>query len=537
MLHALSKILYNKLPEIAEEWALCMGRESTAVGTEEQSRLPVTANAIHDVEACKGGKPKPGNSQSTPTRRFAKICRVATVESPDSQDDHVEIVFHEEYYNDDYDSSIRHEYPFASRHIQQGERSFASPNKCETVADGSVYLDSYNGDADHQSVTGTMPSSYSPELELAKKSKIAPGGGDLNSVSTSYSLDIDKESFSSYARPSYSHITSHIMDDTTICPDTNHPNSFSFLKDNLNFVKGATARPGKSIVSVVSLSSCSGELEESTEHTPATQSKEVSIPVPTETSEETRKTLASSHSAGLRLEDSSSIVASRESFSPLERRNVTFSSALLDETSFEESPKPMDRHGMSLIHQRDMNIRRKPEISIITNRSLRNLDEVHETDCRSNEAPDTEKGITPLTEATTGTWESEASMSPHPSEEDVEISFSSAGDSLSSNEADIDNSREEEKAYSCQKVHLCKSASCTSCRNPTQNSPIFVSVSTGQQLQLQRHLPKRWWDTQESNFGQLKHYVSSVLLSTSTTMASQYCSAVNCMEEHPFDET
>jgi hypothetical protein len=515
-----------------------MGREST-VGTEEQRRQALMAKARGDfeVEVCKDGKTS-SNGQFTPTRSAAAICRVATVESPDSQDDYVEIIFQKEYYCDDYDSSSsKYEYRFASSSIDNRQRGLSSPGtRCDSVADGSVYLDSYNGDADHQSIAGTNAQTVSPDLKVAKKVKVASRRENLNSLSMSYSMDNDKESFSSYARPSYSHVTSRIMDDTITCPDTNNPNPFSFLKDN----DETTRRSGKSMISVVSLSSsCSSQSDNSLEHTPATQSKEVSMPLQTELSEETRKTRASSHSARRRLEDSSMNVASRESFSPLERRNVTFSSALLDETASEESPKPLNRNGISSFLQRDICTSKKPKMTIITKRSLRNLDEEqHETDARSDQTPDIEKGITPHTEATSGTWESD-SMS-HPSEEDVEASFSSIGGSLPSDEADMDCSRQEENDYSPSKVHMCKSASCTACRYPTQNSPVFISVSTSvaeQQLQLQRRLPNRWWDTQESNYGQLKRYVSSVLQSTSSTMESIYDSALKCVEEHPFDES
>ena len=146
---------------------------------------------------------------------------------------------------------------------------------------------------------------------------------------------------------------------------------------------------------------------------------------------------------------------------------------------------------------------------------------------------DTEREITPYTVSTAGMWSPSESITPQARDmdHDLESLASSIGYSLPSDESPYER---KSRAFSPvdQDVHVCKSASCTLCRCPSRNTPTFLSTqkaSTGENYRLPRPLPSRWWDYQQSNYGQLKHFVTSMLL-------PKEGSNLDGLEEHPFDE-
>ncbi|CAB9509008.1 expressed unknown protein [Seminavis robusta] len=584
-------ILYNKMPEIAEEWRILVGQENGVVCCRDQRQREIVAKAMYDIEKGKTCKDnlKPPRPQSTPTKAAtARIQQVPTFESPESQDSSIELALRDVHDDDDDDELYKDDYVAKFMKQRKLARAASSPSQ-KSVADScSVYLE-----GSVQSATSTMePMSYAPMFSPGSKvDKMTMPVDDDDDLSTSMSYSLDtidnKESFSSYAKPTnYSHIASRIDDDTTTCPGT-QINPFSFLsKHNITLATNVSEDHIHAVESNLNESYeeslLQGRTQPKTTHTPIQEEEEEAVvPLATKHSDASKYTrhsemskrsennskhsailssgnskrsvlssgispvvarclevtnhseeepptiLASSHSTGLRTVDSSN-VASRDSFSPLARRNVTFSSTLLDESSSEDAElsRKQSRTDLDL---------RKPKITIITNKSLLSLDD---DDDDSDETPSIEKGITPYTVSTSGMWSSSASMSAQSSDLDGhDASFSTYADSLPSDEAAADR-----RESPLQDVHCCKSASCQTCRFPAQNSPTFLSTSipsTGEHYTLERKLPARWWDSQLASYGHLKSYVSKILLSSDTTDEPGSSSVVlnGSVEDHPFDES
>lgn len=523
------KILYNKCPDILDEFRALIGRPRAPTAEERRAKI------LKEMEAAK--------------KRAPEIQRTATVESPDSRDDSVDCTLEDKGMPDadDYVAKFM---------TDQKGRVASPPNKCESVADSqscSVYMDA-----------STINSPYSATAKAKMNGPPATmndDNEDMDGLSMDYSMDTtdNKESFSSFARSNYT-TSSHTMNDTaTVVETINYP--FSFLSKYDDISIGTNRSNGQQepriesesdidIASVISEEedykafnreyddSGVSDISESRNHpnaiakTPSPLVSALLRKVRTTGSRSTSVHSNISNQSGTQTTivstSTSNHSASKDSFSPLARRNVTFSSQLLDESSVLE----YSRDGGKKTSGESILSKRKPRISIITNKSMLSLDE-EEGLQPDQEGVDAAKEITPYTVSTAGMWSPSGSLTPHARDDmDLESLTSSVGYSLPSDESPY----ERKSAFSPvgQDVHVCKSASCTLCRCPSQNTPMFLSTQqpdTGKNYRLPRQLPSRWWDNQQSSYGQLKQFVASKLM-----QQEEGTKPDRTVEDHPFDE-
>jgi len=498
--HTHEKILYNKLPEIADECNELCQRRKMRGSTDGKKMSGVTQPAVsgeNDIE--KGQEPKNENPkiESVPTVESPQSCSTG-IDDEDSDNSESPRKFRQ---YDAYEPSDDEESnPYIAKFMNR--KKIAHLDRSGSLADScSVYLDtSYDYHADTETIEGNDHSPFS-------KTKISVTSTHEEEETLDYSLETmetnrttyTKETFSSFARPELAALTQSqtltqtSMDETTTnCLDANKFNISLFSKYMCNN-------------STMASSCYSGQ----------TPRMEVSEPV------------------------------SNDSFSPIAQRNVTFSSHLLDDATtncFDCSEEISLKQSEDLMAvAREARRLRKPKITIVTNnKSLLCMDSSSSSDeDDSDGADDTDKlglnkkeenvvsEITPSTVAMTPMWSPSSESLSQPSDESFNNYNDTSLDTSCEEGEDVRNTKD----LASHNVHVCKSSVCAACRNPQQNTPTFVKTTStvGSGCSLPRTLSSRWWDVQPQDYANLKNYVSSVLLS-----GTRHAKRLD--EEHPFDE-
>lgn len=591
-------ILYNKCPDIVDEFNALFGRNTNSEAERRQAHI---SRILQDIEASKqASESKQQSACETPP----EIKRAVTVESLDSRDDCVEV---KELQNQaDVDE-------YVAKYMQRGKEICQSPaESCSVYMDNTVV----------ERLVPSSPAVHTPTHPKVKLLNMTPTIHEemaADGLCMDYSMDTmdnvennnnfqkkdesyaKHESFSSFAKPDYAMSEMDSPATTLPCGEAcNYPFSFMSKYYNVGIAPSDdgfdTDKEGSLRMAAVYDSDLRSEMSEEEDRSrvnhysdeqndedasykgsggKSTQSEtssemaksNKSKVVPTAlaktalaktpsstisysrttrtpgikqtrndppTSMGSKSTIDTSSSIPLdhsgapttiassmhsrRMEDSTLDPASKDSFSPLKRRNVTFSSQLLDESSLEYSKE---------VATKADTLQRKPKITIVTNKSVLDLDDEQGL-AADQEIPDLEREITPYTASTADMWSPSASLTPQTCDQDLE-SVSTFGYSMPSDESPYG-----QKGFDFptdQDVHVCKSASCTACR--VRNTPTFISTTkptTGENYSLARPLPSRWWDHQQAkNYGQLKQLVSSVLLRGQDALNRS-------LEEHPFDE-
>lgn len=533
--------MYNKYPDIVDEFREYFGMPRLY----PQRQRSETVATEKDVEA---GRPSTPIKGSIDGNDGGGIRRVPTnVESPDSLDDstlgdgRMELKYQQQRQNNIMSMSFASEDDYISnfmKHRKMNNRNMPSPSDKSGSMEESVYLDaSYIGN-DNQ--TASLDSPFSK----AKFNAAYNADTDLDYSMDTMDNNFNKECFSSYARPNNATMTS-TLDDTATYGENSHNNKctvslFSKYNDDTTLVS---------------------QLEEG-----EVDASPASSRIPEDASE--GRTGVSS-----------------QSYSPLGRRNVTFSSQLLEDSCLNCSPEvvlkqcedaivAINNNAMAVINgsgnrnsntnipteiQRQSSIRVKPQYTIVTKKSL--MDSFTDDDSDSNGNKTNAKDlfgsnkqasavenvvaaeVTPtFTVSTAGLWspssELDASSVATPSEGPSDESFSSQSRAVRIDvdgglDMSTDDEEEQESPAAAHNVHVCKSAGCTACRHPQQNTPKFVpakTISSAYESTLRPKVPpKRWWmdDTK------LRQYVTSAMLPVSKFRSSISQGAA---EEKPFDE-
>ena len=545
--------MYHKFPDILDEFRVYCGMPRLYPERQQRSETVATEK---DVEAGKL------DVVGTPTKTGKNIavdddirCAPTNIESPASLNDDSSMddsqlprTYQQERLNnnkilmntsvstvsdDDYVAKYM-------KHRKLNSKNMPSPSdKSGSMAD-SVYFDaSYLGN-DNQ--TASLGSPFS-------KAKFNPAY-NTDTEELDYSMDTmdnnySKECFSSYARPNNATMTSTLAadDDTAI---------YSMNANNNKFAHSLFSKYNDDVTTVSHL----GEGDAKTSPVSSRVGEDVSDPTG----------------------------VSSQSYSPLGRRNVTFSSQLLEESCINCSPEvvlkqcedaivTIKRNAMAVINgtrsgsvkaikpaeinkREPINPIAKPQYTIVTKKSL--MDSFTDDDSDNNDRntnPNnlfntTEQGpaeenvvaeVTPtFTVSTAGLWSpsSDASsvVTPCPSDESfgsrdnvVKIDVDGGLDMSTDDEGEPKKS----SPSSHPNVHVCKSAACAACRQPKQNTPKFVpakQISSSYESNLRPKVPpKRWW----MDDSKLRQYVSSAMLPVSKFRTSI---TQGSTEEKPFDE-
>ena len=464
-----------------------------------------TAATEKDIEA---GRPEVG--PSTPTKNNnsdIQLRLVPTVESPESQDDDSTLDDRDprtrrQRYNHNISMSIASEDDYVAKFMKHRKNNMSSPSdKSGSMAD-SVYLDaSYNYNDQSTSLAEEPEAETSDNDNYSTKFNAAYN----DDITLDYSMDTmennnnnnnNKESFSSYARPNTTMTSNNMVDDPTCVEDTNKCSISLFSKYN-----------DSTLVS---------HLEEEEES---------------------------------RVEEDSDLSAepagtSGQSYSPLGRRNVTFSSQLLEDSCLDCSRDLVLQQSEDSIradtHQKSQ-LRTKPKMTIVTKKSILGsfsddeIDDDDDNDLFDSTNIMTKETVTPAyTVSTAGLWSpsSDASSVVPPSEGPSDESFGNDSDVVRVEVEGLDMSNEDEDTS--HNVHVCKSAGCSACRHPQHASPTFVSAkqgSTGYNPALRpRAPPRRWW----MDDSKLRGYISNALLPSPQHRREVGLSGVT--DEKPFDE-
>ena len=543
--------MYNKYPDIVDEFREFFGMPRLY----PQRQRTETVATEKDVET---GRLEVG--PSTPTKGSIdggddddRIRRVPTsVESPDYSLDDSSVgngrlpqkyQYQHRQNNNNMSTSIASEDDYISKfmkHRKMSNRNMPSPSDKSGSMAESVYLDASYNDNDNQ--TASLDSPFSK----AKFNAAYHTDTDLDYSMDTMDNNFNKECFSSYARPNNATMTSNLDDTATYYGENTRDNKctvslFSKYNDDTTTLVSQLGEGG---------------VEASPE----------SSKIPEDASEE--RTGVSS-----------------QSYSPLNRRNVTFSSQLLEDSCMNCSPEvvlkqceeaivAINNNAMAVINgngksnsntnipteiKREPSIRSKPQYTIVTKKSL--MDSFSDDDSDNNGSnvnakylfgPNKQASgvenvvaaeVTPtFTVSTAGLWspssEMDASSVATPSEGPSDESFSSQSRAVRIDvDGGLDTSTDDEEEQggspTAHNVHVCKSAGCTACRHPQQNTPKFVpakQISSAYDSTLRPRVPpKRWWmdDTK------LRQYVTSAMLPVSKFRSSISQGAA---EETPFDE-